>query len=151
MLMFLVVAMKSRTLSSLPYSATEQMYGSWEGALPDRWPKLASGNIPYCRHRAQVMCGGLPGGGNLLFSCLWLGILSWPGVQTSPEVRSFQEFRKICDFPGSVITAEELAANWSSSGEKNCAVYSLFCIFMIVITIIIVTSSISIRISFVSY
>jgi len=30
-----------------------------------------------------------------------------------------------------MVVALGLAANWSSSGEKNCIVYSLFCIFFI--------------------
>jgi len=37
-LMFSVVAMKSRTFSSLPYLANEQACRSWEGAQPDRAP-----------------------------------------------------------------------------------------------------------------
>ena len=41
-----------------------------------------------------------------------------------------------------MITARGLSANRSLGGEKNCIVYSLFCIFItIFITIIIVSSS----------
>jgi len=47
-------------------------------------------------------------------------------------------------FLGSVITAWGLAVNWSLGGEKNCIVYSLFCVFII---IIITTTIISIIIS----
>jgi len=38
MLMFLVIVEKSRTFSSLPYSAKEQVDRSWEGAQPGSWP-----------------------------------------------------------------------------------------------------------------
>jgi len=34
MLMFLVVAMKSRTFFCFPHLANEQVYKSWEGAQP---------------------------------------------------------------------------------------------------------------------
>ena len=44
----------------------------------------------------------------------------------------------------SVIIAQGLAVNRSSGGEKNCVVYSLFCIF------IIISSSSSSSISFVA-
>jgi len=37
-LMLSVVAMKSRTFSSFPYSTDEQACRSWEGAQPDRQP-----------------------------------------------------------------------------------------------------------------
>jgi len=43
-----------------------------------------------------------------------------------------------------MITAQGVAAVWSLGGEKNCIVYSLFCIF----TIIISSSSSSTSISF---
>ena len=51
-----------------------------------------------------------------LFQEFW--ILSWPGVQTS-----------------------FWAVNWSSGGEKNCIVYSSFCILVVIV--IIITISIS--------
>ena len=35
-LMFLVIAMQSRTFFSFPCSADEQVCRSWEGAQPDR-------------------------------------------------------------------------------------------------------------------
>jgi len=37
-LMVLVVAKNSRTFSSLPYSANQQVCRSWEGAQPGRQP-----------------------------------------------------------------------------------------------------------------
>ena len=43
-LMFSVVAVKSRTFSSLSYSANEQVCRSWEGAQPGSQTKLANGN-----------------------------------------------------------------------------------------------------------
>ena len=58
--MFSVVAMKSRTFSSLPYSGNEQVCRSWEGAQPGRQHKVAGGNIPYHgRHAPFVNGGGL--------------------------------------------------------------------------------------------
>jgi len=53
----LVVAKKSRTFSSLPCSAAEQVSRSWEGAQPGSQPKLANGNIPYHGHHAQFING----------------------------------------------------------------------------------------------
>ena len=49
-LMFSAVAVKSKTFSSFPCSANEQVCRSWEGAQPGTQPKLASGNIPYHGH-----------------------------------------------------------------------------------------------------
>jgi len=66
-LMFLVVAKKSRTFSSLSYSAHEQVCRSWEGAQPGREPKLANGNTPYCRRYAQFVNGGWLGVGIFFF------------------------------------------------------------------------------------
>jgi len=66
-LMFSVVAMKSRTFSSLPCSANEQMCRSWEGAQPGSQPKLANGNVPYHGHHAQFTNGGWLGGRSLAF------------------------------------------------------------------------------------
>jgi len=66
-LMFSVVAMKSRTFSSLPRSAHEQVCRSWEGAQPGRQPRLDNRNIPYRGRRAQFMNGGWPGGRIALF------------------------------------------------------------------------------------
>jgi len=57
-LMFSVDTMKSRTFSSLPYSAEEQVCRSWEGTKPGSQPKLASGNVPYHRCHAQFKNGG---------------------------------------------------------------------------------------------
>jgi len=65
--MFLVVAKKSRTFSSFPCSANEQVYKSWEGAQPGSQPELASGNIP-CHRHAQFTNGGWLEGRNSLFS-----------------------------------------------------------------------------------
>jgi len=63
--MVFIVAVKSRTFSSLPYSADEQVCRSWEGVEPGSQPKLANENIPYHRHHAQFMNGGWPGGRKL--------------------------------------------------------------------------------------
>jgi len=64
-LMFSVLSRKSRTFFSFPCLAKEQVCRSWEGAQPGSQPKLASGNIPYCRHHAQYTNGG------------WLGVRNW--------------------------------------------------------------------------
>jgi len=56
-LVFLDVAEKSRTFSSFPYSANEQVCRSWEGAQPGREPKLADGNIPYHSCHAHFING----------------------------------------------------------------------------------------------
>jgi len=69
-LMFLVVAMKSRTFPSFSYSADEQGCRSWEGAQPGREPKVASGNIPYHGHFAQLRNGRWPGGQGVFFALL---------------------------------------------------------------------------------
>jgi len=51
------------------------------------------------------------------------------------EVKLFCEFSKIHNFrvPGSAIAAWVLAVNRSSGGKKNLIVYSLVCIFIIII------------------
>jgi len=72
-LMVLVVSKKSRTFSSLPCSANEQVCRSWEGAQPGSQPKLASGKIPYHGHHAQVVNGGWLGDRNPPF----LGVRSF--------------------------------------------------------------------------
>jgi len=61
------------------------------------------------------------------------------------ELDLFCEFNLFCEFASSAksrssmesvssaITAQGLAVNQLSGGEKNCIVYSLFCIFFIII------------------
>jgi len=36
-----------------------------------------------------------------------------------------------------MITAQGLAVNQSSGGEKNCVVYNLFCIFIIISFVVV--------------
>ena len=62
--------------------------------------------------------------------------------------RSFAKFAKFVTW-GSTIAAHGVTANCSSGGEKNSFVYSLFCIFVIII-VISSSSIISISISFVA-
>jgi len=57
-LMFSVIAKESRTFSSLPYPASEQVCRIWEGAQPGSQPMRDNGNIPYQRRHAQFMDGG---------------------------------------------------------------------------------------------
>jgi len=66
--MFSVIAMKSRTFSSLLYSTSEQVCRRWEGARPGRQPKIPSGNILYHGRHTQCVIGGGLGDRNLLFS-----------------------------------------------------------------------------------
>jgi len=61
-LMFLVVAKISKTFSSFPYLANEQVGRSWEGPQPGSQPKLASGTKPYHRSHVQFLNGGWPRG-----------------------------------------------------------------------------------------
>jgi len=57
----------------------------------------------------------------------------------------FQEFCEILKNPqvqGSAIADQGLTANHSLGGGENCAVYSLLCVFIIIIIINIFSSSI---------
>jgi len=81
-LMFLVVAMKSKTFFSFLCSANEQVCRSWEGAQPGSEPKLADGNTPYPKRHGQCIKGSWLGGRSLSFLFPWVRILSCPGVQT---------------------------------------------------------------------
>jgi len=93
----LAVAMKSRSFSSFSCSANELMCRSWEGAQPGIWPKLASGNIPYHGHHAQLTARSSPGGRRLFLffselesSCVW-------EFKLFQELRLFWEFFEICE------------------------------------------------------
>jgi len=107
--------------------------------------KVGNGNIPYHRHHAQYINGGYPGGSALsaLFVSMSLNPL-W-----SRSLNFLGKFCKIHDFWGSAVTAQGLAVNQSSGGEKSCIVYGWICILIIIITVIIISSSSSISISFV--
>jgi len=125
-LLVLVVAKKSRTFSSSPCSANEEGCRSWEGAQPGSQPKLASGNIPYDECHAQFMNEGWPGGRKI--SAILFFMSANPLLSRSSKL-----FRDLAKF---VI---------SSFCEKNCIVYTSFCIFIMIIVIIItIISSISI-------
>jgi len=81
-----------------------------------------------------VLARGQEASGFLIFQ--EFQILSSPGVLT---------FSGNSGFWSSVIAARGLAANHSSGGEKNPIVYSLFCVFIIiVINISSIITSISI-------
>jgi len=58
--MFSVVAVKSRTASSLPYSANEQVVQELGGSTARQPAKLACGNTPYHRCHAQSVNGDWP-------------------------------------------------------------------------------------------
>jgi len=95
-LMFSVVAKKSRTFSSIPCSANQQVYKSWEGAQPGSQSKLASGNIPYHRCHAQFINGGWLRGRNPFLS-LFCGFKSTfvQEFKLCWEFDIFQDFCKI--------------------------------------------------------
>ena len=109
---------------------TESWAGQWTYSMP--W------------HHDRFMKVGWPRGRGLLFLFHRVWILSCLGVCTFLGVQSFLGVLQNLLFPGVVITAWGPAANWSSDGEKECILYSLFCIFIIIITIF------SINISFVA-
>ena len=136
--MFLVVAKKSRTSSSLPCSVNEQGCRSWEWARPDSWPKLAHGNIPQHRRHAQVMNRGWLEGRNLFFS------FSFP-VSMNPLLSSSLTFSESSVFFKSFAKFMKSASSrfysCCSSGTgcesvigwwEDCIVYSLFCIFIVI-------------------
>jgi len=138
-LMVLVVAMKSRTFSSFLYSANEQVCRSWEGAEPGSQPKLARGNIPYHRRHPQFMNGGWPRG--LESSLLWDFELFCEFTLSSMSLASSVKFArsaKSAKFVSSRKPAGSTIAswlcNWSSGGKKHCNGYSLFYIFIIIIS-----------------
>jgi len=129
-LMFSVVAVKARTLSSSPYPASEQVCRSWEGAWPDRQPSWAMEILHTIA--AEFMHRGWLGGRRLSFILV-----------SEFESSLGQEFELLCEFlkfaiSGFAIAARGLAANRSSAGEKNCIVYSLVFIFIIIIIIFFV-------------
>jgi len=70
-LMFSAVAKKSRTFSSLPHSADEQVCRSWEGAQPGRQPSW----LVEIFHTIDVMLSLRMG------VCRGAGILFFPRVQ----------------------------------------------------------------------
>ena len=83
--MFSVVAVKSRTSSSLPCSANEQTCRSQEGAQPGSQPRLASRSTRYRGHNAQCMDGGWPGGAGIL-SFPWV----WQVLRNSPVLQNLR-------------------------------------------------------------
>jgi len=84
--------------------------------------KLANRNIPYHKHHSQFVDGGRPRGRNLLTFLFFHEF----------ELSLGQQFGLIFQ-----------AADWSFSSEKNCILYSLFCIFFNIIVITSIISSIS--------
>jgi len=93
----LVVPKKSRTFSSLPCSADEQVCQSWEGAEPDSETKLANGKSLYQRCHAQVVKAGFAGGRDPVFFQILLS-LSCGGSNFSGRLVIFPEFGKLCGF-----------------------------------------------------
>jgi len=144
-LMFLVAAEKSRTFSSLTYSANEQVCRSWEGAQPGSQPRLANGNIH--RHHALFIRGVGRGTGILFLLSLFCEFES----SLVREFELFWEFSLCQEFcktlrnlrvPGPVVTAQGLAANRSSGGEKialyiDCFAYSSVEIVAVVAVVVV--------------
>jgi len=94
-------------------------------------------------HTTDVVLGlrmGVGQGAGICFSlfCEFKSSLGWE-FELFWESGLFWECHKICIFLGSAIAHWGLAVNWSLGGEKNCMVYSLVYIFII---IIIISSSI---------
>ena len=111
----------------------------------------ANENLPYHRCNTQFINGGWPEVRNLTFSLPGVRILCCPGVQTF-----FQEFGLIWGILQNFVgygfhdCCLGQVVDQSSGGEKNCSVYSLFCIFIIIFIIIITSINSSITISFVA-
>ena len=127
--MFLVVAKKSRTFYSLPYSSKEQVCRSWKVAQPARQPKLTNRNIPYHGHHTQFTNGGWPGDRSSFFHYSFF-------------YRAFELFQEVSLFRGvlrnsqnpqvscSTVTAQGLATQLAiRQWEKNCIDYCLVFIF----------------------
>ena len=136
--MFLVVAVNQGLVSSLPYSATEQLFRSWEGAQPGSQPKLASGNIPNHSHHAQFMNGGWLGGSRLLAFQFSASV----NPAFSGNSAFFRNFMKFAKIRGAMISAWGLAANRSSGGEKIilyifCFAYSLLLLSLVVVVVLV--------------
>ena len=103
-LMFSVVATKSRTLSSSLYSANEQVSRSWEGTQPSRLPNWPMDIFRTIDVTVSLGMGvGRGAGSSLLFSFLWVEILSclevWIFFPRSLVFSgSFAKFCKISEF-----------------------------------------------------
>jgi len=142
---FLVIAEKSGTFSSFPCSTNKQVCRSWEVAEPDRYPKLASGNVPYHGRYAQFINGDGWWGRNSLFFCefdlfhefelfQWvqsfsvISTLFFLWVWTYPWVEAFfYEFCNIHEFCDRCSGAGCTTSCWMV--RKNCIMYCLFHIF----------------------
>ena len=106
--MFSVVAMKSRTFSSLPCSAPEQAYRSWEGAQPGSQPRLAEGDVPHQGCHDQFISGVWLGVGQESFPFSFsvsLNPLWCRSLNLSGSLVFFWEFCEICD-------AQEFQVPW---------------------------------------
>ena len=133
--MVLVIAVKSRTFSSFPYSANEQACRSWQGAQPGRSP-----NRPMeISHTMDVMpslwMGVEQGAGIFLFfhCCEFESSLVWV-FKLILEFSIFWKFWKIYEIR-ELELLRSLLRDWLWLGIgwwENCVVYSLFCIFIII-------------------
>ena len=139
--MFLVVAKKSRTLSSFSYSANEQVCRSWEGARPDSQPRLAKGNIPYHGRHAEFVNGRWLGAGILFYSLFFCEFSHFSmSLASSAKFVSWAKSVKFMSSgkpEGSAIAAWGLTANQSSGGEKTvlCAVCFAYSLLLLVVVV----------------
>ena len=128
------------------------------GAQPGSEPRMANGNILYHRHYAQFRHRGWPGG-------IEVGRGAGVGSSIFCEFKSslVQEFQLFWEFSLSGNFAKfalsvSLGFHDRCSGTgckliigwgENCIVYSLFCIFIVMIITIIIFGIISSSVSFV--
>jgi len=115
------------------------------GSTAGQIAKLSYGNTPHHRPHAQFVKEGWPWAGNPFFYPLFHDLKSSP-VQ---ELKLFQEFSLFWEFHKmheihKFQVPRLLFGDWrctgSLGGEKNCIMYSLFCIVFIIIFIIVVVS-----------
>jgi len=137
--MFSVISKKSKTSSSLPCSANEQVCRSWEGAQPDSQPKLVSRNILSRSHYALFTNRGWLRGRDLSLLVSMSSNTLLAGVQTFSGAWSFFEVSRNLgnsQFQGSMIAARGLTANWSLGGEK-IVLYTVWFSLLVVVVVFV--------------
>jgi len=133
-LMFSVVAKKSRTLSSLPCSANEQVCRRCEGERPGSQPKLASGNIPHHRRCAQCMNGGWPRSRDLpLFHEFKSSLVEkFELLQEFSLSRAFHEIREF-QIPRLLLRDWVRTGHWAVSRTALCAACFAYSVVVVVV------------------
>jgi len=138
-LIFLVVAMKSRTFSSFSCSANEQVCWSWgersqTGSQAGQWKY----SIPQAS-RSAYEWGLAVGQKSFFLASVGSNPLLFGSSNFSRSLVCFTSLAKFTKSMGSGFCNRCSGTDW----REDCVVYSLFCIFVIVI-ITIITSSCSI-------